>query len=76
MMMCQRPTRAFLIFTVLSQTPYKQRLPSLIFVSIYLTILITSLLHHFFGIFIVCSYFLVYSEGTSIFLLSLFSFSV
>ena len=56
-MMCQRPARAFLIFTVPSQPPYKQRLPSLIFASIYLTILITSLFHRFFGMFIVYSYF-------------------
>ena len=55
--LCQRPARAFLIFTVPSQPPYKQRLPSLIFASIYLTILITSLFHRFFGMFIVYSYF-------------------
>lgn len=55
--LCQRPARAFLIFTVPSQTPYKQRLPSPIFVNIYLTILITMVFHRFFGMFIVYSYF-------------------
>ena len=54
---CQRPARAFLIFTVPSQIPYKQRLPSLIFASICLTILITRVFHRFFGMFIVYSYF-------------------
>ena len=58
---CQRPARAFLIFTVPSQIPYKQRLPSLIFASICLTILITRVFHRFFGMFIVYSYFLGFS---------------
>ena len=57
-LVCQRPARAFLIFTVPSQPPYKQRFPSLIFASIYLTILITRVFHRFFGMFIVYSYFL------------------
>ena len=57
-LICQRPARAFLIFTVPSQIPYKQRLPSLIFANICLTILITRVFHRFFGMFIVCSYFL------------------
>ena len=56
-LICQRPARAFLIFTVPSQIPYKQRLPSLIFANICLTILITRVFHRFFGMFIVYSYF-------------------
>ena len=53
----QRPERASLISTVPSETPHKHWLSGLVFASICLKILITSIFHPFSGMFIICSYF-------------------
>ena len=54
---CQCPKRANFISTVPSGNPCKYWLSSLIFAGICQTILKTTVFLHFFGMFIICSYF-------------------